>query len=532
MGEYAFLKSGTDIRGRAIESENGSAVLTEKAVADFARAFSLWLSKRTGKAKCKIAIARDSRLTGESFSQAVINALKYSGQEIFDCGLFSTPAAFLVTKFPSMNIDGTIMITASHHPYDINGLKFFTADGGVNSDELDEIISLAENGEALSAAGLSTVVRRDFLRLYCDMLTDVIRKGTGLFLPLRGMKIVVDAGHGAGGFFATRVLQPLGADVSDSQFLEPDGNFPAHEPNPENAEAMASLRDRVLETGADMGVIFDADADRCAIVSSDGTEINRSALIALAAALVLPEHKGATIVTDSVTTDGLTEFIEARGGVHLRFKRGYRNVIDEAKRLNDEGTDAPLAIESSGHAAFAEHYFLDDGAYFIAKILVAESKLRKDGKDIASLIEDYRAPLETADIRLKFSCDNWREKADTIIARLTAFSERSLKIASDSHEGVRAYADYAGGNFIVRTSVHDPVLPIYIEAEKENGCPRIARLLLSFLGGFTGINCSPLSEYISSFEEDESENSSETEYDSAPDESAEEDSVEVEQSEF
>lgn len=501
MENYTSLKSGTDIRAKAIATDDGPAVLTEKAVADLACAFSLWLSKRTGKAKCKIAIGRDSRLTGELFSQTIINALRPAGQEIFDCGLFSTPAAYLVTKFPSMSVDGSIMITASHHPYDINGLKFFTADGGVNSIELDEIISLAESGETLPAIGHSTVVRRDFLRLYCDMLTDVIRKGTGLFLPLRGMKIVVDAGHGAGGFFATRVLQPLGADVSDSQFLEPDGTFPAHQPNPENAQAMASLRDRVLETGADIGVIFDADADRCAIVASDGTEINRSALIALAAALVLPEHKGATIVTDSVTTDSLTNVIAAHGGVHLRFKRGYRNVIDEAKRLNDEGIDAPLAIESSGHAAFAEHYFLDDGAYFIAKILVAESKLRREGKDITALIEDYTAPLEVADIRLKFTCDGWREKADTILARLTAFSDRSLRLAPDNYEGVRAYVDYAGGNFIMRTSVHDPVLPIYIEAEKENGCLRIAKLLFSFLGGFTGIDCAPLMEYIQNAEE-------------------------------
>lgn len=496
MADYVKLKSGTDIRGRAIAAENAPATLTVDAVKDIASAFALWLTKRTGKTRCKIAIGRDSRLTGEMFADAIISALGHSGQEIFDCGLFSTPAAYLVTKFPSVLADGAIMITASHHPKDKNGLKFFTADGGVNSAELDEIIALAENGEHLPLNAYSAVVRRDCLRLYCDMLSNIVRKGTRLFLPLKGMKIVVDAGHGAGGFFAERVLAPLGADVSDSQFLEPDGNFPAHAPNPENAEAMDCLKRRVLETGADLGVIFDADVDRCAVVAADGTEINRCRLIALAAAIVLKDHPGATVVTDSVTTEGLRSFIEGKGGVQKRFKRGYRNVIDEAKRLCENGVDAPLAIESSGHAAFSEHYFLDDGAYFIAKILVTVSNLRRAGKTLTDLIDGLHTPLEEADIRLDFTNDDWRATAEKIITRLKGVSERLLKLSSDNYEGVRAYVPHADGYFIVRTSVHDPVLPIYIESDKEGGAASIARFLYSFLFGFMGLDCAPLADYV------------------------------------
>ncbi len=496
MENYGMLKSGTDIRGRAIASEGKPAVLTEKAVKDIAAAFALWVSERTGKTRIKLAIGRDSRLTGQAFSNAIISVLRNAGLEIFDCGLFSTPAAFLVTKFPSMAVDGSIMITASHHPKDINGLKFFTAEGGVNSAQLGEIIERANGGLRLKPGSMSTVVRRDFMRLYCDTLTESIRKGTGLYLPLKGMKIAVDAGHGAGGFFATRVLTPLGADVSPSQFLEPDGNFPAHAPNPENAEAMESLKNRVIETGADLGIIFDADVDRCAVVTSDGTEVNRCRLIALAAAMILPEHPGATIVTDSVTTEGLRKFIESRGGVQKRFKRGYRNVIDEAKRLCDSGVNAPLAIESSGHAAFKEHYFLDDGAYFIVKILIESAKLRRNGKTLTELIADLETPLEEADIRLGFVTDGWRAVADKIITRLNGLSERMLKLSDDNHEGVRAYVSHADGYFIVRTSVHDPVLPIYIESNKAGGTVKIARLLYSFLNGFSGLDCSPLYDFL------------------------------------
>lgn len=500
MSDIFKLKSGTDIRGRAIASDTEPAVLTDEVVGKLANAFVVWLSRRTGKARCKLAIGRDSRVTGEGFANIIISALKTAGQDIYDCGMFSTPAAFMVTKFPSILADGSIMITASHHPMHVNGLKFFTADGGVNSNELDEIIELAQNDEKLSPGVYSAIVHRDCLRLYSDMLADVIRKGTGIFMPLKNMKIVVDAGHGAGGFFASKVLAPLGADVSGSQFLEPDGTFPAHPPNPENKEAIGSLKARVLETQADLGIIFDADVDRCAVVARDGTEINRSRLIALAAAMVLPEHPNATIVTDSVTTQGLREFIEAHGGVQERFKRGYRNVIDEAKRLCDIGIDAPLAIESSGHAAFSEHYFLDDGAYFVSKILVLLSNLRREGKDLTDLISELKMPLEEADIRLNFVNDEWRQTANTIISRLTEVSERLLQISHDNYEGVRAYVSHAKGYFIVRTSVHDPVLPIYIEADKVGGALSIAKFLQSFLCGFRGLDCTPLDNYIMSAE--------------------------------
>ncbi len=496
MESYGKLKSGTDIRGRAIASDTAPAILTEKAVVDLACAFALWISRRTDSARCRLAIGRDSRITGAAFQIAIINALRYAGLEIYDCGMFSTPAAFLTTQFPSMKADGSIMITASHHPSDINGLKFFTPDGGVNSEQLCEIIALAEKGDKLPVTATSAVVRRDFLRLYCDAISDMMRKGTGLFMPFRGMKIAVDAGHGAGGFFATRILKPLGADISPSQFLEPDGTFPAHPPNPENKEAMESLKNRVLDTGADIGIIFDADADRCAVVASDGTEINRCALIALASAMILPEHEGATVVTDSVTTEGLRKFIEAHGGVQKRFKRGYRNVIDEAKRLCAMGVDAPLAIESSGHVAFSEHYFLDDGAYFIAKILVAFANLRKRGGKLTDLIEGLESPAEEGDIRLSFVTDGWRELADKITSRLNGLSERLLKLSSDNYEGVRAYVSHADGYFIVRTSVHDPVLPIYIESNKTGGVKSIARFLYSFLNGFEGLDCTPLAEFI------------------------------------
>ena len=205
--------------------------------------------------------------------------------------------------------------------------------------------------------------------------------------PLAGLKIVVDAGNGAGGFYATKILEPLGADVSASQFLEPEGSFPNHAPNPENKEAMASICRRVVESGADLGLIFDTDVDRSSAVDKNGKEISRNGIVAMAAALIAREHPGTTVVTDSITSDELTEYLEQCLGLkHLRFKRGYKNVINKSIELNEEGIDSQLAIETSGHAAYKENYFLDDGAYLATKIVIQAAQLMQQGEGIEVLL--------------------------------------------------------------------------------------------------------------------------------------------------
>jgi phosphomannomutase len=136
--------------------------------------------------------------------------------------------------------------------------------------------------------------------------------------PLAGMHILVDAGNGAGGFFATHVLAPLGADITGSQFLDPDGSFPNHVPNPEDPEAMNATIEAVKANGADIGIVFDTDVDRSGLVDAAGRAINKNRLIALMSAVTLRKFPNSTIVTDSVTSTGLTKFIEKLGGKHFR----------------------------------------------------------------------------------------------------------------------------------------------------------------------------------------------------------------------
>ena len=139
---------------------------------------------------------------------------------------------------------------------------------------------------------------------------------------------------------------------------------------------MKSIVDAVVKNGADFGIIFDTDVDRAGAVDKGGSVLNKNRLIAAISAILLKEFPGTTIVTDSITSSGLAEFIANHGGVHHRFKRGYKNVINESIRLNENGVDSQLAIETSGHAALKENYFLDDGAYLVTRLLIEMAKLK------------------------------------------------------------------------------------------------------------------------------------------------------------
>jgi phosphomannomutase len=346
--DWPKLQNGSDIRGVALEGVPNEAVnLTPEVVKILGNAFVQWLTQQHNQSATEltIAIGRDSRLSGATLSQAVIAGIAIAGCQVYNFDLASTPAMFMSTITEGFNCDGAIMLTASHLPFNRNGMKFFTSQGGLAKADITEILSIALNIAAtenfLTNANQGAITSRDFISIYAARLVETVRQGVNhpdnFAQPLTGLNIVVDAGNGAGGFYADQVLKPLGADITGSQFLDPDGMFPNHIPNPENQEAMSSICQAVVNHQADFGIIFDTDVDRVAAVDHQGNELNRNRLIALISAIVLEEHPGSTVVTDSITSDGLTQFIEHLGGRHHRFKRGYKNVIEESRRLNDAG---------------------------------------------------------------------------------------------------------------------------------------------------------------------------------------------------
>lgn len=496
---WAHFKSGTDIRGVALD---GVAVepldLTDEAVERMAAGFAAWLAERAQKpaAALTISVGRDSRLSGPRLRDAVVRSLTRYGVSVLDCGLASTPAMFMTTV--DLGCDGAVQLTASHHPYHRNGLKFFVPSGGLEGADIVAILQRAQDQDFPTAAA-GTVREVAYMEPYAARLRRLICEGVraeDFDHPLRGFHIVVDAGNGAGGFYATQVLEPLGADITGSQFLEPDGRFPNHIPNPENEEAMASVCAATVASGADLGVIFDTDVDRAGCVGADGREINRNRLVALAAAIALENAPGGTVVTDSVTSSGIKTFIEQTlGGHHCRFKRGYKNVIDEAIRLNREGICAPLAIETSGHAALQENYFLDDGAYLITKIIVKAAQLRQQGRRLEDLIAGLAEPAEGKELRFSIREADFKSYGLQVLKELEAYArEKGWDVADDSREGVRV--SIGDGWFLLRLSVHDPVMPLNIESDHTGGCREIAAQLAEFLSGYSGLDASQLTAYL------------------------------------
>ncbi len=496
------LKSGSDVRGTAVGE---GTVLTGGVAKALGMAFAREIAKQRGKpiGEVTIAIGRDSRVTGPVLAQAAAEGIRRAGANVMDFGMCTTPAMYMSIITPGFVPDGSIMVTASHHPWNKNGLKFFTERGGVESAEVGELLKTAQglDPDALPVQG--ALEKRDFLPVYMDQLAKRIRAGLGTDAeqPLTGLHVAVDAGNGAGGFYA-RLMEKLGAQTEGSQFLEPDGRFPNHIPNPENPDAMASIRAAVMKSGADLGVIFDTDCDRAAIVDADGKEINRNRLIALISAILLEERPGQTIVTDSVTSAGLKTFIEARGGTHYRYKRGYRNVIDEAQRLNREGTECPLAIETSGHAALKENHFLDDGMYLVTILIAKAMQMKQQGKTLGSLIADLKEPTESTEIRLNITDPDFRARGEDAIRNVMAAAEEdpAWHPAPDNREGIRISFDMNGiadaGWFLLRLSVHDPVMPVNAESDVPGGVQAALRMLESALRDVRGIDLSPLKKAI------------------------------------
>ena len=494
--DYKKLQNGSDIRGVALEGIEGQHVnLTEEVCRNIGRGFALWLKNKAGKDQLRVAVGRDSRLSGPALCTWICEAMVEQGLQVTNFGMASTPAMFMSTVTEGYTFDGSVMITASHLPFNRNGFKFFTAEGGLEKADIKAILEYAA-GEETTGLSAGTLADGSFMDAYAKILADKIRAATGEDKPLAGFKVVVDAGNGAGGFYASKVLEPLGADTTGSRYLDPDGSFPNHIPNPEDKEAMASIMEAVAETKADLGIIFDTDVDRAGAVLSDGSELNRNRIIAMLSAILLREHPGTTIVTDSITSTGLAKFIEEKGGVHHRFKRGYRNVINESIRLNGLGQDSQLAIETSGHGAFKENYFLDDGAYIVTKLLIELARGKAEGYTLESMIASLEEPAESVEFRMNIQLEDFKAYGQQVIDDLNAYAanQAGWSLAPSNYEGVRVNLDAEHGNgwFLLRLSLHDPLLPLNIESNDVGGAKKIAQELASFIAGYDKLEASKL----------------------------------------
>ena len=277
--------------------------LTPGKGANIAKAFLLWLAVNMGKnlKELTIAIGEDPRLSGRLLKVACFEALVPFGVTCFDCGITATPAieTFVTGKLAlepyGLQCNGAIMITSSRGEPHMNGFKLFDQKGLLKGEDYDRILKAATSVEDLKKLGepgfkdnfkmkygKKTYNTNDikltniYSNYLCQLIKDSICKNNTCERPLSGRKICVDASNGTGGFIATKVFSPLGANIVDSQYLEPDGNFFNHPPNPDNKSAKHSVSMKTLAKSCDLGLLFDSDLSSFTAFDKLGFEIPKS----------------------------------------------------------------------------------------------------------------------------------------------------------------------------------------------------------------------------------------------------------------
>ncbi|GKY90343.1 hypothetical protein MPSEU_000008300 [Mayamaea pseudoterrestris] len=463
-----------------------------------------------------VVLGRDPRPHGSRLASALAKGMVDAGSSV-DADAASARISVVhqrakLASTPSMawivaqrQADAAVMVTASHLPVDKNGFKFYTSTGW-SLARVNELGRLAvecaqmlwdnqqQNNEQLSSLQSKYQLAIDkikdeewvgFFPEYTQSLKDaVLRETQGIITisntrPLDGLCIVVNSGHGSGGFLG-QVLSDLGADVSKSIHLTPNGAFPAGVPNPENKKMVVATMEQCQTVRADLGIMLDTDADRCGFIvpaldvgSGKYEALNRNRLIALLGVAFSKQTPGCAIVTDSVTSEGLSTFLTSLGLQHVRYLKGYANVINKAKELTEAGAvNAEVAIETSGHCAMRENNYIDDGTYTAVKVvsmLAREAAQAPSSSPLLKLIEQLQEMPVAEELRLRVH----DESLDTMrltfglckreIERLAGQSYHNWELDSDNLEGIRIRFG-SDQFFMLRKSLHDPIISLQIEA--------------------------------------------------------------------
>src|ERR671910_884023 len=441
-----------DIRGVYPES------LDEGVAGDIGRAFVAHLDLSGSR----VIVARDMRLSGEALEKAFIEGVTQAGADVLGLGLVSTDALYFAVGH--LEEPGGAMITASHNPKDYNGFKLCREDAIALSGEqgIGQIRDLITSGKLPEPAEYpGSVEEGDITEDYANhCLTFINIEG------VRPLKIVVDAGNGMAGKMLPPIFEKLPFDYV-SMYFELDGSFPNHPPNPIEPENVRELQERVVAEGADFGVSFDGDADRCFIIDEKGTTISGDLAAALIAKNVLEKEPGATILYSAVCSKAFPELVEREGGKAIRTKAGH-SIIKPQMRKHD----AAFGGEHSAHFYFRDNYFADSG--IIALLTLAELVGRHDGP-VSRLLSPIDPYIRSGEINSEVE-----DQSATLEKVEHHFSENEdAKV--DYLDGLTV--DLGDWWFNLRPSNTEPLLRLNVEARDRETMERERGELLSLIRG-------------------------------------------------
>ncbi len=422
--------------------------LDEDVARDIGRAFVSQL----GLSGSRVVVARDMRLSGEAIEKAFIEGVTESGADVLDLGLISTDALYFAVGH--LEEPGGAMITASHNPKEYNGLKLCREDAiALSGDEgIGQIRDLITSGKlAGPAEHPGSVEEGDLTEEYARHCLNFIDTD-----GLRQLKIVVDAGNGMAG----KMLPPIFGQLPFEHvpmYFELDGSFPNHPPNPIEPENVAELQKRVVSEGADFGVSFDGDADRCFVIDEKGETISGDLLATLVAKNVLEKEPHATILYSAVCSKALPELIEREGGKAIRTRAGH-SIIKPQMRSNE----AAFGAEHSGHFYFRANYFADSG--IIAMLTVAELVARQE-KPISELLAPMDPYVRSGEINSEV------EDPDATLKKVEEHYAGGEEVEIDHLDGLTV--DFGDHWFNLRPSNTEPLLRLNVEAEDRETMERL-----------------------------------------------------------
>ena len=427
-----------DIRGLAGDEINpGNVTLLGQALGSL-------VQERGGS---NLVVARDARISSRELATALIDGIVASGTDVIDLGAVPTPLLYFARQL--LKADGAVMVTGSHNPPEYNGFKIQLGDDMLAEGELAALRARMAEGNLVRGHGASESR---------DLQAEYVQAIVGDMAFSRDLRVVIDAGNGIAGPLAVRLFETLGCEVIPL-YCDPDGSFPNHHPDPSQPENLTDLVEAVRSNRADLGIAFDGDGDRVALVDNDGHPVWPDQLLMLLAADVLIRHPGADIIYDVKSSRHLASYILANGGRPIMWKSGHSRMKAKLRE-----TGALLAGEFAGHYYIKERWYgFDDGLYTAARALEILSADAQSAADVFAAL-----PVSPATPELVLTLEEGRNVA--IMRALAAQAEFPAAKVLDI-DGVRVEFDDGWG--LVRASNTTPALVFRFEAQDETALERI-----------------------------------------------------------
>jgi phosphomannomutase len=407
----------------------------------------------------RIAVGRDMRVSSPTMAAAVIEGASSAGAEVVDVGLVGTEMVYYAVG--ALDLDGGIMVTASHNPKEYTGMKIVRRGAmpvGGDSGLLD-IRDRAVSGARHQTGPNGTVREEDVLPGFVDKVVSFVDPSA-----IEAQRVVIDAANGMGGVMLPPVLERISIDPV-TYFFEPDGTFPNHEPNPLLPENREFLIGKVREDGAELGAAFDGDADRCFFIDDAGEFVPGDFVTALLAESMLEKNPGAKVIYDVRASWAVRETIERTGGIALINRVGHAFI---KQRMREE--DAAFGGEVSGHYYFREFFQADSGV--IPFLLILEL-VSKRGRPLSELLQPYRDRyFLTGEINVPVA---------DVAVKLQEIKERFGGEGEVSHlDGISIEAE--DWHFNVRPSNTEPLLRLNLEARSRELMEQKRDEVLAVLG--------------------------------------------------